>query len=94
MKASSVYIPGFVDLDEFERIVEFVASIDAEIPFHLMGFIPVPSAPYRRPTDEEMAAAVALCRSYLSTVGYSHLTSEQLLRTEERDDRFVVRQVL
>jgi len=94
MKASSVLIPGYIDLDELEAIVDFVAGIDAAIPFHLMGFIPVPGAPYRRPTDEEMAAAVALCESRLETVGYSHLTSEQLLNTTQRDDRFVVRQVL
>jgi pyruvate formate lyase activating enzyme len=94
MKASSVFIPGFIDLDELEPILGFIASLDPTIPFHLMGFIPVPGAPYRRPTDEEMVAAVDLCRSVLTTVSYSHLTSEQLLNTEARDDRFVVRQVL
>lgn len=94
MRASSVLIPGFVDTDELERIVAFVAALSPEIPFHLMGFIPVPGAPYRRPTDDEMVDAVALCRSYLTQVGFSHLTSEDLLNTAARDDRFVVQQVL
>lgn len=94
MKASSVFIPGFIDVDELEQITGFIASLDPAIPFHLMGFIPVPGAPYRRPTDEEMDAAVGVCRQALEKVTYSHLTSEQLLNTEERDDRFVVRQVL
>lgn len=94
MRASSVLIPGYIDLDQLEPIVAFIAGLSPAIPFHLMGFIPVPGAPWRRPTDDEMAAAVALCERYLTTVGSSHLTPAQLLDHEARDDRFIVRQVL
>jgi hypothetical protein len=38
--------------------------------------------------------SAAPCGGALTTVSYSHLTSEQLLDTADRDDRFVVRQVL
>lgn len=94
MRASTVFIPEYTGLAELERIVQFVAGVDPAIPFHIMGYVPVPGAPWRRPTEEEMEEAVALAQSHLHTVTFSHLTPEQLLNTEQRDDRFVVRQVL
>jgi len=94
MKASCVYIPGYIAEDEVAGMADFVASLDPAIPFHIMGYIPVPGAPWRRPTEEEMAAIVALARERLATVGFSHLTTEQALDLTARDDRFKVVQVL
>ncbi len=51
MKANVVFIPGFVDLDQVEAIAEWLASLNPEIPFHVMGYIPVPGQPYERPDD-------------------------------------------
>jgi pyruvate formate lyase activating enzyme len=94
MKASTVLIPDYIGYDQVEKVCEFLASLDAAIPFHLMGYIPVPGTPWRRPTAAEMGEAVALARQYLTTVGFSHLTPEEVLHPAARDDRFVTRQIL
>ncbi len=94
MKASCVYIPGFIDVDEVEKMVRFIASLSREIPFHIMGYIPVPGTPWRRPTEQEMANIVALAKTYLDNIGFSHLTRQQALDLSARDDRFRVARVL
>lgn len=94
LKASTVYIPGYIDLDEIEQMLGFIAGLSPEIPFHIMGYIPVPGAPWRRPTDEDMAAVVALAERYVAKVGCSHLTPEQAKDLTARDERFRVKQVL
>ena len=94
MKASTVFIPDLGGLDQVEKIAAFIGSLDWHIPFHVLGYIPVPGAPWRRPTDEEMEEAVAIARRYLDAVTFSHFTSEQAKDLEQRDDRFAVRQVL
>ena len=94
LKANVVFIPGFVDVDQVEALARWLAGLDTDIPFHVMGYIPVPDAPWRRPTDDEMAQAVGIARRYLDTVTFSHFTSEQAKDLEQRDDRFAVRQVL
>lgn len=93
-KASTVFIPGYVDLDQMEQIADFVASLSPEIPFHIMGYVPIPGTPWRRPTEEEMAQAVAVVRQRLQQVGCSHLTVEQMRDLSARDDRFNVVRVL
>jgi pyruvate formate lyase activating enzyme len=93
MKANVVFIPGYVDLDQVEAIAAWIASLRRDIPFHVMGYIPVPGQPHERPTTDQMEAAVACCRKHLEQVGMSHLTSEQALNLSARDDRFVVRQI-
>jgi pyruvate formate lyase activating enzyme len=94
LKASCVSIPGLVDLDEVGRIAAFVASCSPAIPFHIMGYIPIPGTPWPRPTDEQMAAAVAVARQHVQQVGFSHLTLEQAQDLGARDDRFQVERVL
>ncbi len=91
LKANMVFVPGLVDFKEFEGLVDFLARLSPELPFHIMGYIPVPGQPYRRPTDVEMRELTALCRSRLHRVSSSHLTSEQALDLTVRDDRFAVR---
>jgi pyruvate formate lyase activating enzyme len=59
-----------------------------------LGYIPVPDAPWRRPTDEEMEQAVGIARCRLTSVTFSHLTSDQAKDLRQRDERFAVRQVL
>jgi len=93
MRANVVFVPGLVDTDQVEAIAAWLASVDPEIPFHIMGYIPVPGQPYARPTDEQMATAVAACRKHLHTVGSSHITSEEALDLTARDDRFAVKKI-
>jgi pyruvate formate lyase activating enzyme len=94
MKASTVFNPDFGGLEQVEKIAAFVGGLDRRIPFHVLGYIPVPDASWRRPTDEEMQQAVAAASRYLDSVTFSHLTSEQARDLEQRDERFTVRQVL
>ena len=93
MKANVVFIPGLVDLDQVEAIAAWVATLRRDIPFHVMGYIPVPGQPYVRPTGEQMATAVEACRKHLDQVASSHLSSLEALDLSARDDRFVVRQL-
>ncbi len=91
MAANMIYIPGLVELDEFEGLMRFLSAISPDIPFHIMGYIPIPGEPYRRPTAEEMEQTAALCRSYLKKVDYSHLSTEDAMDLSARDDRFRVK---
>ena len=94
MKAGCIYIPGFIDPDEIQGMLEFVAALSPSIPFHIMGYIPIPGTPWPRPTDEQMQAVVDLARAHLETVSFSHLTLEDARDYSRRDDRFKVTQVL
>jgi pyruvate formate lyase activating enzyme len=94
MRASTVFNPDFGGLEQVQKVAAFVGGLDRNIQFHVLGYIPVPDAPWRRPTDDEMAQAVGIARRYLDTVTFSHFTSEQAKDLEQRDDRFAVRQVL
>ena len=94
MRASTVFNPDFGGVEQVEKVAAFVGGLDRGIPFHVLGYIPVPGAPWHRPTDEEMEQAVGIARRCLDTVTFSHFTSEQAKDLEQRDDRFAVRQVL
>jgi pyruvate formate lyase activating enzyme len=93
MKANVVFIPGLVDLDQIEAMAEWLASLNPAIPFHVMGYIPVPGQPYQRPTSEQMDAVVRVCQRHLHDVASSHLTSREALDLTARDDRFAVEQI-
>jgi pyruvate formate lyase activating enzyme len=93
LKANVVFVPGLVDLDQIEAIAAWIASLNRAIPFHIMGYIPVPGQPYQRPTTEQMERAVAVCRSHLDNVAMSHLTVKEALDLSVRDDRFEVRRI-
>ena len=93
MRANIVFIPGFVDLDQVEAVAAWVAALDRTIPFHVMGYIPVPGQPFPRPTAAQMEQAVTVCRQHLNKVNASHLTVEEALNLVPRDDRFAVRQI-
>ncbi len=93
MSANVVLIPGLVGLDQVEAIASWLSDIDRGIPFHIMGYIPVPGQSYRRPTDAEMSEAIGTCKRYLRDVHCSHLTSDEALDLTCRDDRFLVRTI-
>jgi pyruvate formate lyase activating enzyme len=85
-----IYIPGLVDIDQVEAVAKYLSDL-GNIPFHIMGYIPVPGQPYRRPTADEMENAQRIARRHLTDVKYSHLSPEQVLALERNDDRFDVR---
>ncbi|NYB27810.1 MAG: radical SAM protein [Methanobacteriaceae archaeon] len=73
--ASSVYIPELIDHDEIEEIVTFIADIDPKIPYHITGYIPVPGAPWRTPTWDEIVKAQEIAEDYLQQVEVSWFPS-------------------
>jgi pyruvate formate lyase activating enzyme len=89
LSANMIYIPGLVDLDQIESTAEYIAGLGS-IPFHIMGYIPVPGQTYRRPTKDEMEEAKRVAEKHIPGVKYSHLSPEQVLRLERDDDRFDV----
>lgn len=90
LSANMVFIPEFVGLNELEGLARFLGGLSRKIPFHIMGYIPVPGQPWRRPTTAEMHKAAALAHQYLDNVDFSHLTSEDALDLSARDNRFQV----
>lgn len=90
LAANMVYVPGLVEDSEFIGCLEFLSGLSPDIPFHIMGYIPVPGEPWRRPEKDEMERITALCRKYLANVAASHLTSAEALDLGCRDDRFRV----
>lgn len=93
MRASTVFIPDLGGVEQVEKVAAFVAGVDRTIPFHILGYIPVPGAPWRRPTDDEMDEAVAAASRCLERVTFSHFTSEQAKDLTQRDERFIVERV-
>ncbi len=91
LAANMIYIPGLVEEEEFEGLTRFLRGLSRRIPFHIMGYIPVPGQPWRQPTAGEMERVTALCRRNLDTVNSSHLSSAEALDLSARDDRFRVR---
>jgi len=94
LKVNVVYVPELVDLDQVERIAAWLATVDRGIPFHIMGYIPVPGQPFPQPTAEQMMAAEAVSRKYLRHVASSRLTPNRALNLADRDDRFAVTRLL
>jgi pyruvate formate lyase activating enzyme len=88
MEASSVFIPDYVDCDEIEKVARFVAEIDPGIPYHIVGYIPVPDSPWRAPTPDEVERAAAIAKSYLFHVTFSCLSIEDFLKVKALDPRY------
>jgi len=72
LRTESIVIPGYIDVPEIQRIAAFVASVDSSIPYRLDAYIPVPGAPWRRPTQQEMEQAAAAARQHLRHVSTLH----------------------
>ncbi len=79
--ASTLLLPGYVDVEEVGRIAHFLAGIDPDIPYALLGFHPhffIPDLPRTsvRHADEAEAAARAVGLTRVR-VGNRHLLSRE-----------------
>jgi len=74
LEASTVLIPGLIEKDQIIEIAEAVSSIDDSIPFHVIGYIPVPGMSWRRPTVAEMEDVTASVKELFDEVTMSHWT--------------------
>ncbi len=58
LEVLTLYIPGWVEVSQIERIAELIASIDPSIPFTILAFFPAHKlSKTRSPTLPEMVAA-------------------------------------
>ncbi|MCX8176226.1 MAG: radical SAM protein [Candidatus Bathyarchaeota archaeon] len=71
-RATTVLIPGLIDKDEVRNIAEFVSSVDEGIMFTVIGYVAVPSAPWRSASVDEVIEAVNISRRYLRNVWWVH----------------------
>jgi pyruvate-formate lyase-activating enzyme len=82
LKAESVFIPDYIDIEETEKIAKFIASVDPEIPYRVDAYFESGDNDWRPPTAEEMEAAVAAGRKYLKKV-YSTRQTKRILCKED-----------
>ena len=88
LDVSTTFIPNYIDMDEIEKIAEFIATYDKNIPYHIVGYIPVPEAPWRRPTRREMVKVVKIAEKYLKNVSFSRFSATDALNLYKLDSRY------
>ncbi|WP_370005055.1 radical SAM protein [Methanothermobacter sp. KEPCO 2] len=70
LEVSTVLVPGIVDVDEIEKIAEFLSEWD--VPYRITGYVGYNnSLGARRPGDDEILRAAEISRKYLSSVSTS-----------------------
>lgn len=60
LEVLTLFIPGFVETDEHEKIAQLIADVDTEIPTTLLAFFPcykLLAPEHRPPTPQEMATS-------------------------------------
>lgn len=70
LQAEITLIPDVIDSSEIEKVAEFIATVDKNIPLRITGFIQLSGAPFRAPSGAEVEAAAALAKKHLATVNY------------------------
>jgi pyruvate formate lyase activating enzyme len=80
LRAESIFIPGYIDYLEIEKISRFIGQVDQSIPYRIDAYIPIGDSPWRRPAPEEMWKATDIARKYLANV--SCLTGNEELKFE------------
>ena len=78
LRAESIFIPEYIEHDEIENIARFIAQADKNIPYRIDAYLPIAGNPWRRPSVEEMKAAVSAAKRYLNNV--SCLTGNEELK--------------
>ena len=76
LSVSSVYIPGIIDSEEIERIARFVACVDRDIPYRVIGYMKVNGLDVREPSYQEVEQVASLAGRYLRNVTFSRSSGE------------------
>ncbi len=76
LSASSVYIPGLIEKEEIEDIAKFIASIDENIPYRVIGYLKVDGLEFREPDYEEVREVASLANKYLKNITFSRPKGE------------------
>jgi pyruvate-formate lyase-activating enzyme len=78
VRAESIFIPGYIDREQIEKIAKFIASVDDSIPYRIDGYIPASvyslekKDSFRAPTKDEMEEAKMIAQRYLKNVSILH----------------------
>jgi pyruvate-formate lyase-activating enzyme len=73
VRAESIFIPGYIDIDEIEKIIQFIARVDSSIPYRIDAYIPYAKEDrFRRPTKMEMEQVQKIAKEYLKNVSILH----------------------
>jgi pyruvate formate lyase activating enzyme len=80
LRTESIFIPGYIDGPEIEKVARFIAGVDRNIPYRIDAYIPIGENSWRRPEPGEIEKAADLARKYLSNVTY--LTGKEDLKYE------------
>jgi pyruvate-formate lyase-activating enzyme len=70
LRTESIFIPGYIGLQETECIAKAISRINPNIPHRIDAYIPVPGMSWRRPMQKEMKEALIIARKYLNKVTY------------------------
>jgi pyruvate-formate lyase-activating enzyme len=74
----SIFIPGYIDVEETERMAKFIASVDKDIFYVILAYFKAGDNPWRRPTHDEIDRAVAAAKKHLNKVHGVHGDEEML----------------
>lgn len=78
LRAESVFIPEYIEHNEIGNITRFIARMDKNIPYRIDAYLPIAGNQWRRPSADEMKAAVTAAKRYLHNV--SCLTGNEELK--------------
>jgi pyruvate-formate lyase-activating enzyme len=66
-EVDTVLIPDIVDSPEIEKIAQFLSTLNPDIPLRIIRYVPV-NRFSRRPTRDELEAALRLAKKHLKSV--------------------------
>jgi pyruvate-formate lyase-activating enzyme len=78
LQAETVLIPDYIDDSEVERVAEFVAGVDKNIPLRIDAYFPVGNNCWRAATKEEVERAAVRARKHLNKVSCLTLDMKRL----------------
>jgi pyruvate formate lyase activating enzyme len=76
----SVFIPGYIDLEETERIAQFISGIDKNLLYIILPYFQAGPNPWPRPTPSQMEQATNIAKRHLNKV--LAFTGEEQLKYE------------
>lgn len=83
VSASSVLIPGQIDQEEIINIARFIAGVDRNIPYRIIGYMPVEGLSYRPPTYDELEETATRAKEFLNNVIFSDPTPHDYTGIED-----------
>ena len=86
--ASTVFVPQIIECGEIEKVAKFVAEIDPNIPYHIVGYVPVPNSPWRKAMPQEVKEAEKVAQKYLTNVSSSCLSVDDFFNLYTKDVRY------